>query len=476
MTNQKFDDIFKSKLSNPDNAPKSSDWDEFSKILKKSEGFEQVNFDKEVSDKVKEHHVPFSDNHWQMLKERLEREQKIRTRLYFAKLSEIAAIILLIFGSLSYSGLTFDRTVDVDPQMFAHLYKENPPSANQNKLQEIKLSKLNQETLKELQKGTSAYQKVAAEQIIASPGFASPSESFISALPTRKQEVVLASMSKIEVRPTEVSRLIEPEVFAQEIGSETNELMAASPSINTLPIYKPELYASTLTKSEFRPYFGTGINIIRSPFDNVYQNEATTLFARQDKAGFYYAIGTDHLKMTTGLEYNRMKYNPVSVIETYGSLRDGLKQTSLKSIAFQSARIPVGIKYDFLGRKEKRKVSPYVNATVGINGVLTSEYRIEEEVLPSDFRQIDSGTKRSSNNSKLSNKEFNPGILQGGELVSNLYLDANLEAGIETRITKSIRLTTGISYSRFLASKGLGPNGDRHDNVTLNIGLNYALN
>lgn len=476
MTNQKFDDIFKSKLSNPDNAPKSSDWEEFSKILQKSEGFEEVNFDKEVADKVKEHHVPFSDNHWQLLKERLEREQKIRTKLYFAKLSEIAAIILLIFGSLSYSGLTFDRAVDVDPQMFAHLYKENVPSANQNKLQEIKLGKLNQETLKKLQKGTEAYKKVSAEAPAVIPAYADVRETYIVDLPSRKQEIVLATTPKLNIHPTEISTLINPEVLTQEISSETSELAAATPSINTLPIYKPELYASTITKSEFRPYIGSGINIIRSPFDNVYQNEATTLVSRQDKAGFYYAIGTDHLKISTGLEYNRMKYNPVSVIETYGSLRDGLKQTSLKSIAFQSARIPVGIKYDFLGRKEKRKVSPYVNANAGINGVLTLEYQIDEEVLPSDFRQIDSGTKRSSNNSKLSNKEFNPGILQGGELVSNLYLDANLEAGIETRITKNIRLTTGISYSRFLASKGLGPNGDRHDNVTLNIGLNYALN
>lgn len=476
MTNQKFDDIFKSKLSNPDNAPKSSDWEEFSKILQKSEGFEEVNFDKDVSDKVKEHHVPFSDNHWQILKERLEREQKIRTRLYFAKLSEITAIILLIFGSLSYSGLTFDRTLEVDPQMFAHLYKENVPSANQNKLQEIKLGKLNQATLTELRKGTEAYKKASSEVAPAAPGFATVTETYIADLPSKKQEIVVAATPKFSIHTNEISGLIQPEVIVQEMAIESGDLVAMTPSINTLPIYKPELYASTLTKSEFRPYIGSGINIIRSPFDDVYQNEAATLISRQDKAGFYYAIGTDHLKMTTGIEYNRMKYNPVSVIETYGSLRDGLKQTSLKSIAFQSVRVPVGIKYDFLGRKEKRKVSPYVNANVGINSVLTSEYHIDEEVLPSDFRQIDSGTKRSSNNSKLSNKEFNPGILQGGELVSNLYLDANIEAGIESRITKNIRLTTGISYSRFLASKGLGPNGDRHDNVTLNIGLNYALN
>ena len=476
MTNQKFDDIFKSKLSNPDNAPKSSDWEEFSKILQRSEGFEEVNFDKEIADKVKEHHAPFSDNHWQLLKERLEREQKIRTRLYFAKLSEIAAIILLIFGSLSYSGLTFDRAIDVDPQMFAHLYKENVPSANQNKLQEIKSGKLNQETLKQLQKGTAAYKKVSVETSVVSPTYADVSETYITDLPSRKPKIVLAATPKFNGHFTSISAHKQAESVAEEMALATSDLVAVTPAINTLPIYKPELYASTLTKSEFRPFIGSGINIIRSPFDDVYQNEAATLISRQDKAGFYYAIGTDHLKMTTGLEYNRMKYNPVSVIETYGSLRDGLKQTSLKSIAFQSARIPVGIKYDFLGRKEKRKVSPYVNANVGINGVLTSEYLIDEEVLPSDFRQIDSGTKRSSNNSKLSNKEFNPGILQRGELVSNLYLDANLEAGIETRITKNIRLTTGISYSRFLASKGLGPNGDRHDNVTLNIGLNYALN
>ena len=476
MTNQKFDDIFKSKLSNPDNAPKSSDWEEFSKILKQSEGFEQVNFDKEISDKIKEHHVPFSENHWQFLKKRLEREQKIRTRLYFAKLSEIAAIILLIFGSLSYTGLTFDKTADVDPQMFAHLYETNIPTTNQNKLHNLRKGKLNEETLKELQKGTSAYKKETVDEIKNSETFASGIEALISNLPSRPQVLVLETKSTFNITPSEVSSFIYPEISTQELGTETNALVAATPSINTLPLYKPELYASTLTKSEFRPYIGSGITIIRSPFDDVYQNEATTLISRKDKAGFFYAIGTDHLKMSTGFEYNRMKYNPVPVIETYGSLRDGLKQTSLKSIGFQSARIPVGIKYDFLGRKEKRMVSPYVNTNVGINGVLTSEYHIDEEVLPSDFRPFDSSTKRSSNDSKLSGKEFTPGILQGGDLVSNLFLDANIEAGIETRITSNIRLTTGISYSRFLASKGLGPNGDRHDNVTINIGLNYSLN
>lgn len=480
MTNQKFDDIFKSKLSNPDSSPNSSDWDQFSQLLSKSEGFEDVNFDKELSEKIKEHHVPYSDSHWLQLKERLEREQGIRTKLYFAKLAEISVIILLLFGGLSYLGLNFKYVQEVDPAMFAHLYQDEINSnilkpINNKAVQKIKqesYKNINKNNLEALTKGVRAYRAIASPSRQVKEGFASAKQPlWASPILINKPVTSLSStIPNIAFAPLSLASMSILE------ANKAGKLEAALPEINTLPIYKPELYASTITKTEMRTYFGSGLDIIRSPFDPVYQNEAATLISRHDKAGFSFAMGTEHLKMATGLEYNRMKYEPISVIETYGSLREGLKQSSLKEIAFHTARIPLGVKYDFLKNKEKRKVSPYINANFAINGILASEFEIDEQDLPTDARPDFNGIKRSSTNSKLANKDFSKGILQGGDLVSNLFLDANIEAGIETKINSSVRLSSGISYSRFLASKGLGPNGDRHDNITFNVGLTFNLN
>lgn len=469
MTNQKFDDIFKSKLSEHDNAPQSPDWDQFSQILKKSDGFEDLDFDKEVSEKVKNHQIPYSENHWHLLKERLVREQAIRTKLYLAKLTEITAVVLLLFGALSYAGLKLDNKLEADPKMFAHLYDQKAETSSINQ------SVLNSETLSQISAGAEAYRnknQAASENI----NYAQESTIQIPVL-SNNTPLVVSKLAESNVKSLQLKMpLLNPGISTSNLDSKTEMLAAATPDINTLPIYKPELFASTITKAELKSFVGSGVSIIRSPYDEVYQNEAATLISRIDRAGIGYAIGTDKLKMTVGLEYSKMNYQPIQVIETYGSLRDGLKQTSLKSMAFQTARIPLGVKHDFLNKKDKRKISPYLSVNVGINGILTSDYDVEENVLPSDFRPVDTNTKRSNNNSKLSTKEFTKGVLQGGDFVSNLFLDANMEAGIELKLFQNTRLNTGLSYSTFLASKGLGPNGDRHDNLTLNVGLTFSLN
>ena len=482
MTNKQFDDIIKSKMSGLSHDKNPADWDQFSELLKQSKGFSEVGFDEKVAEKVKGHQINYSESHWAILKARLEREEYIRTRLYFSKLAEIAAVFLLLFASTNYAGLKYDFGTEPDPAMFAHLYEGAQGEHLDIQKAILKSQKTTSQAVVSTNQNKSGF--VIAEKQIKSlveitPTIYSVHQSMITPLGTQLP-ISLSQHPIADITP--IANLEAADMnfaaLANEYAAEAKELNKNEEALDV--IYAAHLNQDTRTKYELKPYLGIGVANTRSPIDEIYKIDATNIYSMQRKAGLAFAAGSGNLKIATGLEWNQNKYKPVQVEEVYGSFRDGIKKISLKDINLHIAKVPIGVKYDFVRNKENSNHSFYVGANVGINAILHSKYDIQETKVPiEDYRNIilnNNNSRSNTTESKLSNKDFSRGILQGGEALTNLFIDTSLELGFEKRISKNANIAISANYSKYLGTQGLGPNEDRYDNLTFNLGVNYLLN
>ncbi|HOY11965.1 MAG TPA: hypothetical protein PLY70_02450 [Saprospiraceae bacterium] len=482
MTNKQFDDIIKSKMSGLSHDKTSADWDQFSELLKQSKGFSEVGFDEKVAEKVKGHQISYSESHWAILKARLEREEFIRTRLYFSKLAEIAAVFLLLFASTNYAGLKYDFGTEPDPAMFAHLYESSKGEYRNIQKEILKSQQRSSDVVKSVDQNKTAF--VSAENqtkslVEITPTIASAFHQAITPLDVQ----VPASLQSRNIES--IANISDLKIDGMNFASHANGLIleaneAYKPESQVDVIYAAHLNQDTKTRYELKPYMGIGVANTRSPIDEIYKIDATNIYSMQRKAGLAFAAGSGNLKIATGLEWNQNKYQPVQVEEVYGSFREGIKKTSLKDINLHIAKVPIGVKYDFVRNKENSNHSFYVGANVGINAILHSKYNIQETIVPiDDYRNItlNNGNSRSNTTeSKLSLKDFSKGILQGGEALTNLFIDTSLELGFEKRISKNANIAISANYSKYLGTQGLGPNEDRYDNLTFNLGVNYLLN
>ena len=105
--------------------------------------------------------------------------------------------------------------------------------------------------------------------------------------------------------------------------------------------------------------------------------------------------------------------------------------------------------------------------------IYTSHFDIEEE-LSSNNAAIAVGDLDF--NSRLTQKEFDSGFLEGGGLASNSYLTSNIGLGVQRTLTNGISLYLQPSYNYHTMGATVGPNNDRIHSLSLQIGAKVALN
>ena len=78
--------------------------------------------------------------------------------------------------------------------------------------------------------------------------------------------------------------------------------------------------------------------------------------------------------------------------------------------------------------------------------------------------------------SKLKQKEFSPGIFNGGSFSENYFMTASLEMGVERKLNKNLTLVLGAEYSKYYMIDGIGPNKEKLNNIALNLSMKHYLN
>ncbi len=261
---------------------------------------------------------------------------------------------------------------------------------------------------------------------------------------------------------------------------------------------------------------GPKMNLINSPFDPIYKIDPYNII----NANFNILIKVHKeigpIELFAGLGYTNTSYVPRLVDEIYEPLERQFNVASLENIEFKTFSIPLGVKYDVV---ETKKYQLYATAGIDLNVIAGSEYIIQDipvggsrsqpvgspHVPPNNepiknvieesqniTQNTSSGSSSSSpplllnsnsgsgNNvnpkAKLSQKEFNKGILSGGSLKDNLYATASVGLGLNWNVTPKFGIFIEPKYSHFISSNGIGPNVDKVHSLSVDLGFRYQLN
>lgn len=482
MTDKDFDKLIKEKLKNIPTDSKS-DWETFAKKLKATPISKEEEFDQKVVEKVKNHHQKYESSHWELMRARLIKEEYVRVRLYLAKCAEVFLLLLLLFG-LSESGrITLNVESEIDPNLFAHLYRNSETEfIPLDVYPEVKKVNSGANFADVNANIVNFYanedQIVGAERIIPS--------TLIPAIINTKvlsQDIIPLSDNQttnrlIPLRPHTIK--------AQDLAAQDYKITHKEKDLNIAPVYLyvPAHYKKTTqTKYDIALFNSAGLNLVESSSDPVYDTGPDLQYGGNYTLGVHVGSGTSRLKVRTGLEVQRRSYKPTQIVETFGSSLNGFTQISLRQISSTVVTIPVLLSTPIVsfGKNKNQKLT--VSLGFGANTILNSSYLIEkglaeiqtQDVVSSNARQTSGNNRGLSTEPKLFRKQFDEGLIKGS-LLNNFYLDTSFDIGYEKAISNSNSLIAGIGVKKFLGTSGLGPNGDRYNQVNLKLGILYNLN
>ena len=501
MNNKEFDDIIKKKLESLNTSGSEDAWDLFKVKWNNESGSDSQsenisNQDIELDEKIKKDlrdlRIPFNSKHWIILKEQLELEALFKKKLFVAKSVELIILAFLMVGVLNLWPIQEDiyrlPMYNIPMVGSVPVNKESAEKFDRNEQARITKQKALFNSTKKiakniiLSKESIVHDKksVSIEDIKST--FVNKTNAFeINPIKSvQKLKIVFPFIKINDERSTEeedVESVIESNVklpIAQLLNSEIKAL-----DILIRPTGFPDIVLNNNKKKEKENTYlsfaiGPKVNLINSPFDPVYgfdpYNTINTNFNISAKINK--EIGP--IELYAGLGYTNTSYVPRLVDEYYEPRESQINIATLENIKFKTFNVPVGVKYNLT---ESNNYQLYVSASVDLNIIADSEYIIQDKPTGMSLPTRPPSAQNSVNeNAKLSQKEFNKGILSGGNLKDNLYATASIGFGLSRKLSAQTGIFIEPRYSHFISSKGIGPNEDKVHGLSIDLGVRYLLN
>jgi hypothetical protein len=508
MNNDDLDKLFRDKLSESRSAESMADWQVFSRKLSQSEGFQDINFDKILKSKVSNYNIPFDNKHWDLLKQRLIKEENLKRKIFVSTIIESAAVVILLFLFQQYDHSVNIKYIDTSAKDYVSEDKKTKSDLSPTDLSSIYSHKAfefqtNKNTVQSDEELIDIESQIIPELAIMSlppkkdPQFLSVeslaqnvndlvaklNSNDTTSIAAKSLELTSASESvseKISTTANNPSKEIAENATIVKKRSTVNipTLKDLTFDITSVVLPSSIKYKETDASRYLIPVFGFGQGIIKSSYDKIYNLKAYTTYSSQLTTGAFYAYKKNGVEVLSGLRYTRKAYNPQKISEVYYDNSNAPFRVSLEKINYDIVEIPLQF-------KTYLKQNPFVNfyAKVGtsLNLLLSSKYQVNEKELSYNTFSAKSIATTSdgeiiSDNAKLSKKEFNPGLLQnGGRLSNNTFLTVTGELGLERRINMSNHFVLGVEYAKYFMVEGIGPNNDKFNVINLNIGLKHKI-
>lgn len=514
MNNREFDDIIKKKLESMNTDGSDDAWDLFKERWDNESSVDQgeevpLNEDQILDAKIKKDmqdlRIPFNSKHWIILKEQLELEALFKKKLFVAKSVELVILAFLVVGILNLWPIQHDihQIPFHDIPMVASIPVDKETAEKYEAREEARKA----DQLIANQKNYNSTRKLVQRAISAVDFLPSAQETSIKESTTKNNSPVQTNRSVenrldhifnntstsfpfinipqqndglIGTKGTDVTATTEDGPIALLQSKELMELVIPKrptgfPDITLLPktpIKEENTYISFS--------IGPKMNLVNSPFDPVYEidpyNTINTNF--NISAKIQKEIGP--IELFAGLGYANTSYAPRLVDEIYEPKEKQFNVASLENIKFETFNIPIGVKYNLV---EKGQYQIYATAGVDMNIIADSEYIIQDVPIGERFQPASQPPPASSkntppvnSNAKLSQKDFNKGILSGGSLKDNLYAAASIGFGLNWNIANRSGIFIEPRYSHFISTKGIGPNEDKVHGLSIDLGFRYQLN
>jgi len=451
---ESFDDIIKSKLIELENQPVISDWDQFESMYDEELAGDDAVFDRSIADKVDNFNVAFNSQHWVIMKERLEREEFIRTSVYFSKIAEAAIVFLLlftflnIFPALQYeyqpsSSVIADKSAPTEDNNFINpaIDKNTAPSNIQDtQAEKIRFNRISNAISRE----SRSFIEIESIPVKKNPGFAA-----------------LENNPDIPSRVPGQSYLSEVAAIDNVAGMIENEKME---------IYRAKFVPKDLNRpkgeSMISLAFSPTVNIVNSPANYILNTQPYTVDALGIEAGIGYSFRKNGYEIGTGLTYARKAYNPQIQNQYTGRFSEGYAVETLKNIEFDMISVPLFLNYSLFSGDD---YNLYAGVGSSVNIITTAGYKVRENGEEFDALSRYRDTGRSAS------REYTQGILQGGSIHDNLFITLDISIGLETKLSERLSIFFAPTLRQHIGIAGIGPNKDHVHSLGLNMGLKKKI-
>ncbi len=458
-----FDSYIKSKLSDiavP--ASTGSDWNTFEAIYSDSLGNEDDAFDSSLSEKIQALKTPFNSAHWVLLKKRLEREEFIKTNVYFSKIAECAIVFLILFTFLNiFHDLPPEALKNRD---YAYATKDDVASLTKQKPILIEDASTSRFSEKKIEKKSTLSINPPSRTIFSETDF-----RFIPVI-NRSLRVTVKNSSASIMTGHAADKTIKSSRFIAVNSLENSVALLDGPKMD---IYRVKGLVTPMIDEDDNGgdnYLGLTlnptVNLVSSPIDYINNLDAYNTDALGMDLGVVYGYEKNRIGLETGLFYGKKSYQPRIYNEVSGNFSEGYTSSSLNYISFDVLRIPFSIRYIALKNKSWNL---YASAGSSFNVVTFTDYQIEQNGVPiqrpSEFSSV-------ARNSSLN---YTSGAFEGGEIHDNLFLTVDFSLGIESKLSESTSMFTALYYNKHIGLAGIGPNNDRLHSIGMNIGFKKKI-
>jgi hypothetical protein len=447
-------------------------------LLLKEELDKEEIFDQVIHEKIYSLQVPYNESHWLLMKEELEKEEFIRTSIYFSKIVEAACIFLILFTFLNifpsfHTNSNYSVAINNDVQNASV-----PKSINEKQLIKTSVESSNEMIAPSDHSKKEVINKILDDKI----------SSRTDELLQKSLDFIPVVQAKINVvNSKELTNRFESKEFDKyvaSVSSNTNDeeyrveelTMLSIEEIEPLKIkrsfYRQVTPASHKHGSPNESFLSFNIaptvNIVNSPFDYINKTEPYSTDALGGEIGVNYSVRKNNFEIETGLNFGRKSYAPRQVDEVIGSFLTSFRRLRLRQITYDVITIPISSKYHFANGNVW---SLYALAGTSVNGIANSDYLVEENGRKISIYEVQTNYRESN----TARKNYNPGILEGGDILDNVYFTFDFGIGMEYKTSESTLFYLAPTLRQHIGLAGVGPNNDKVHSLGLNMGIKKRL-
>ena len=492
-----FDKHIKKALEDLNPSAEPSDWGRMEELLDKAQGnapeLEDVYLDSVVYDRLHDMEVPYEPEHWQLMKERLNDPYALRRRLVKYKVAEVSLILLFIFTLFQY--LPFESKKG-HKNNFApiaqeqHLDKTETTTSQAEQALVLSTEELEATTSNDPARDTQG--SVDNGNSNTTGQLASASASYQATpvvTPNKNQEkdnIVAASTAPLTTATlNQLSRKVQdfpvadqPELEQKEYSFLDDEILADLQKI-------PQELLKPKEKKDWKCIFcnlngplrvrigmmiGPDADYVMTPYDTRYNKAAFNQYSLGYSGGISLGLKYNRWELETGAIYSAKSYSPRNVYEVNGSfVQGGYTRQGLVSSEVDVLRIPLHLRYNILNH---RKWNFYAISGASVNMAVETLYLYSTH----DHGQSNTRDFGPSRNNELANQiDDYDGILEGGNLLDNTFLTANIGLGIERHFNNSRMSVFLQPIYQHQFSRGLGPQMDQINTISILTGARVTL-
>ncbi len=482
MDNKEFDDIIKRKLESLRIDDMDCDWNDFDEYRHQSrkDNIEHNSFDKafdhEIRNTFSNVRSKYNSDHWILLKKELEAQSRFRKNLYFAKAVELLVLGLFVVTILSlwpvqqkvYYIPNQEYVTDIDhPQsgemvsLKASSKKISPFIAKHisSKSKILRLDHLIEDAVRKVKSTIWT-------------GTSSGGQKEFSGTAALLDDIYSSKIAALDnfSHPKETLKPLDP--VAVSLSRPQRNLFLQSPVVlsSTSPVKSKK-------STSVEVLAGPKITMVNTPGDPIFGVGRYTNFNTNNNLMVNVEKKYNNWALVAGVGYSTTQYKPKQIVEVFDAGRGLLNQVDFSGIKYSSIKIPLHLRYDVIGTG---KLELFASTGVTLNVILDAEYELVQKPFNrgtnagSTVNFSSSGVPDLNPNSKFRQKSFNLGVLHDGKISNNYFVTGSLGIGLRYDAFKRFSFSLESAFHQAL-TKGIGPNKDHINELSLDFGVKYQL-